>query len=364
MKKVLVFGASDRSAKIPGANTGNMMHAAAARKFLLDYDDFPFRVWNEEEIERAKSDYSHIVYVAANGIRPGASEDMPVVKFHEMIAQNFERAELPIVTMGLGAQQPLDSTGGEIPKTTQRLLHLVAERSKEIAVRGESTADLLESVGVKNATVMGCQSCFWSMKPTLEDSHFSQDEQREGIAFNYTAPGREHVPLKMAIESDFYAYGQEEYGELMAKEGDFSFLQGSSKVARFLRLSGLSLSNYTAWISRRFEQFYSLQDWMSDIAGRKFCFGSRFHGNMVALQAGVRSLWIIHDKRTEELCNHLGLPAISIDDFGPETSVKELEERADYGTFFKKYPKNYGKFFNYLEEAGVPNRLPTPTPQI
>lgn len=358
MKKVLVFGASDKSAKISSANTGNMMHAAAARRFLLDYDNFPFRLWNDEELDRAKYDYSHIIYVAANGIRPGASEDMPVVKHHQMIIQNFEKVGLPIVTMGLGAQQPLDGSSGEIPKVTQRLLHLIADRSKEIAVKGDNTVDLLESVGVKNATVLGCQSCFWSLKPTLGNSHFSQDTLREGIAFNYTAPGREHIPLKMAIENDFHAYGQEEFGELMAKENDLSLLKSSKKVASFLRLSGASFSDYTNCIAKRFEQYYSLHEWMSDISRHRFCFGSRFHGNMVA--AGVRSLWIIHDTRTEELCNYLGLPSISIKEFGPKTSIGELEERADYELFFKLYPKNYKKFFEYLEGASVPHSLPPP----
>lgn len=361
MKKALVFGASDKSAKIPNANTGNMMHAAAARKFLIDYDDFPFREWTDEEIERARSDYSHIIYVAANGIRPGAPDDMPVVKFHEMIERNFEKVDLPIVTMGLGAQQPLEGRDGEIPRATKNLLHLVSERSREIAVRGESTASLLESIGVKNATVMGCQSCFWSLKPSLDESHFrTSNSEKKGIAFNYTAPGREHILIKLAIENGFYAYGQEEYAELRAKDGDLLPLNDSKKIARFLRLSGLSISEYLTWISRRFSQYYSLQDWMNDIGKHKFCFGSRFHGNMVALQAGVPSLWIVHDKRTEELCDHLGLPRIFINEFAPETSLEDLEARADYGSFFRKYPGNYKKFFHYLEKAGVPHCLPVP----
>lgn len=360
MKKTLVIGTSAKSERVPHANTGNMMHAETARRLLTDYDNFPFREWTEEEVEKANSEYGHILFVAANGIRPGAADDLPIVKSHEILERNFSRTNLPIVTLGLGAQQHFNAEATELPNATKRMLSVLSERSREIAVRGDNTQSILEKAGIKNTTVMGCQSCFWSMKPQLDADHFNQYDENASLAFNYTAPGAEYQIIDLAIKNDAYVYGQEEYNELLASEGDREALRDSKKFKNYLRKTSLDEAQFLNWIDTRFSQIYDLQKWFERMAMHRFCFGTRFHGNMVALQAGVKTLWVVHDRRTEELCNHLALPYIRAGKIKEDTRLSQLEEMADYTEFFKKYPGNYRKLYDYLTAAGLPHRLPRP----
>lgn len=49
--------------------------------------------------------------------------------------------------------------------------------------------------------------------------------------------------------------------------------------------------------------FFTIEEWESFYAKNNvsFAWGTRFHGNMAALQNGVPALWVNHDSRTREL---------------------------------------------------------------
>ena len=89
-------------------NSGNMIHAAAARRILTKYREVkPTLQWTDEKIEQLRAEHSHIVYVTANLIRLGVPRDHPSIKelvaSHVTLANNIERAALPVVVFGLGS---------------------------------------------------------------------------------------------------------------------------------------------------------------------------------------------------------------------------------------------------------------------
>lgn len=207
---------------------------------------------------------------------------------------------------------------------------------------------------------MGCQSCFWSMKPTLSSDHFLDHDSASSIAFNYTALGAEYKIIDLAIKNNAYVYGQEEYHELLASEGDYEGIKNSKKIINYLSKTSLQEDQFFNWIKDRFSQIYDLQEWFERMAAHRFCFGTRFHGNMVALQAGVKTLWVVHDRRTEELCNYPALPFVRAKQINEKTKLAQLEEMADYTEFFKRYPANYRKLYDYLTASELPHKLPQP----
>ncbi|NDZ70642.1 polysaccharide pyruvyl transferase family protein, partial [Streptomyces sp. SID10362] len=48
--------------------------------------------------------------------------------------------------------------------------------------------------------------------------------------------------------------------------------------------------------------------WISELRPFDFSFGSRIHGNIAALLAGVPSTVLCGDSRTLELCRYFGIP--------------------------------------------------------
>ena len=49
--------------------------------------------------------------------------------------------------------------------------------------------------------------------------------------------------------------------------------------------------------------YFNLNDWAELYSKENisFAFGTRFHGNMVAMHNGIPALWVTHDSRTKEL---------------------------------------------------------------
>lgn len=98
--------------------------------------------------------------------------------------------------------------------------------------------------------------------------------------------------------------------------------------------------------------FFDFYQWDKYIQEQKytFAFGSRLHGNMMALRNKIPSLWLTHDWRTLELARYLHLPYL---DYYGETfknikRVEELIEYCDYNDLYREYPKLFKKYKEFI----------------
>lgn len=102
--------------------------------------------------------------------------------------------------------------------------------------------------------------------------------------------------------------------------------------------------------------FYTRESWSRYLCDEKitFCFGPRFHGNLMALSNGISALWIDYDKRTEELIDTLRLPHISIEQLLCADSVERLMDNCVYGKEFQdNYMSLLNRYVELLNECGV-----------
>ncbi|HEB7551128.1 TPA: polysaccharide pyruvyl transferase family protein, partial [Campylobacter coli] len=58
--------------------------------------------------------------------------------------------------------------------------------------------------------------------------------------------------------------------------------------------------------------FEHISQWKRFCQNLSFSIGTRFHGNMFAMQVGVPSVWLSHDSRTIELLEFVKLPYIIV----------------------------------------------------
>jgi hypothetical protein len=346
-------------------NAGNMLHAQAARNLFPVWKNYPMgRLWSEEEIETLQDSYSHILVVAANGVRL-ARKDSDVANQQFMMARNIEMAKLPVIVLGLGTQAPDQNINDlTIPKNTEYFLSVLSSHSINIGVRGEFTAEVLLQLGIKNTEILGCQSCFYH-----QDINYPQklnlalsDIEAYQIAFNYTAPMKERYLLKMAIENYYGLLGQEEFYEYCLKHlpgipYSLSMLPRFIRTRNALQNINISETQYKNYLIDHFYQFDNLHEWLSHMKKYSFSFGTRFHGNMVALQAGIPSVWIAHDTRTVELCTHLGLPYITFSEAEKVRHINDILERCDYALFERKYKENYIRLYDFLNTNDIEHNL-------
>lgn len=348
-----------------GGNTGNIVHAVAARRILGKYEEKNgIRPWTDEEVEWIEANCSHIVYIAANAVRIGTEGGAHEDRLSQM-ADNMLRTSLPTVVFGLGAQAPLKFNGTPtVADGTQKLLRVLSERSRSIAVRGAFTAEMLNAFGVRNVTITGCQSALYWLKPTFSQATLTAPNAATArVAFNYTSMLREPPLINRAIEARWYGIGQQHQTELDLI-ADPSADPGNSIQGAFDR-NELDPHSFIAWLKQSFSQFHDLQEWLDFLSENiDFSFGSRFHGNMAALLAGVRASWITHDMRTKELVEHMQLPHMELN-AAKMAPLHELIAAADYTPFEARYPHLYQTVAEYLSEAGIDHALtsvPAATP--
>jgi hypothetical protein len=353
-------------------NTGNMIHAAAARRMMSKFVEYERPgEWSEADIERLRAEHSHIVFVTANLIRLGVPGDHPSIKDLMAglvpLAKNLERARLPIVVFGLGTQAalrgPYEFTAA--PEVV-RLLKVVSDHSRKIAVRGPFTAEACLKLGIKNVEVIGCQSMFWHRSPEFSWGLSEPDPvQPANVAFNFTDAPLEAKLINQAIACGHDFIGQQNDAEedVKAKENGAALpeLANYNWGVAFAFAKGLlDRTNYEPWVKSHFYQFRQPEPWLEHMRRYSFSYGTRLHGNIAALLAGVRAIWIVHDMRLKEVCDHFRLPTIGFDEVRAGVDMQTLYDRADYSQCHRIYPDRYRALFDYVDGAGLPHSLPAP----
>lgn len=109
--------------------------------------------------------------------------------------------------------------------------------------------------------------------------------------------------------------------------------------------------------------FYTRESWSRYLHQEEitFCFGPRFHGNLMALSNGIPALWVDHDKRTGELIETMKLPHVSVEKLQCADSVEKLmEDNCVYGEEFQKnYMVLLERYVDLLNECGVEHAILT-----
>ncbi|SIT87123.1 Polysaccharide pyruvyl transferase [Pontibaca methylaminivorans] len=353
-------------------NTGNFLHGFAARHIIGEYRNLYPNKMTDEAVEQLRSELTHVVFVAATSIM--VNDTTTLAKGHTKLANAIEKLGLPVVVFGLGAQARIGqsvSTAVVAPET-KRLLSVLSHHSPKIAVRGEFTAELCKHLGIDNVEVIGCQSCFISRRPDFRMTELTAPPRTERTVVNLTRHSQELPLLLQAIEGGATYIGQSshfEYEIARMAEGitpdnlpeDVKALM-TEGVKRIVNSGALDFVGFHSYVRRKFFQYYSMEPWFERLRGGfDACIGTRFHGNMASMQSGVPSLWIVHDSRTQEFCDYLGLPQAPLQAVRDGLTIADLFDRYyETETFAKKYPANYARFYDYLTEHGVPHKLAMP----
>jgi Polysaccharide pyruvyl transferase len=354
-------------------NNGNIIHAAAARRVIGRYVEYEKAgEWSNAQIDHLRSENSHLVYVTANLIRIGVPGNHPsirdLVSSQVALTKNIERAALPVVVFGLGSQTGLNGPSEfSVAPETVRLLNVISDHSRKIAVRGEFTADICMRLGIKNIEVTGCQSMFWHLQPrfTLELSKPMVDIPNK-IVFNFTYGPPEADLIKQAIANGFDVIGQGNVAEEQLKLGKLSLSEQTPdfgwEVGTAIKQGLIEREKYEDWVKAHFYQFRRPGSWLDHMRRYCFSYGTRLHGNIAAMLAGTRALWIVHDMRTKEVCDFFRLPCVYLDEVRRGVDLKALIDRADYSRCIQIYPERYRTLYDYVDRAGLPHALPPPLP--
>ncbi|MBO9356739.1 hypothetical protein GG851_22340 [Bordetella petrii] len=159
MKKIGFIGNPMRLPPLSRDNTGNIVHGHAARALFADPVDVKSDR-SDENIEKVRERITHLGLIAATMLH--TKKPPKYIDGHDRAADFIEKLDLPVCAFGFGCHAGINDTISEanVDSRTLRLLRAIAERSETVGVRGEFTADLCVKYGVKNVSVVGCQSAY------------------------------------------------------------------------------------------------------------------------------------------------------------------------------------------------------------
>lgn len=348
-----------------GLNLGNMLFSDAMHRQLAFV---PVSYGGRPDPQEVRANCDVVIFPAANQIDETTSR--------QHWAEAIEAIDLPVVIAGLGAQSLERRLPLKLPKGTKRFLKAVSERTREISVRGPFTAEVLAAEGVHNVRVTGCPSLFWHVDasgPTRFDYAARLDRQPERVSVGTTRYGIKDDHFDPTIERSRQAMaicqaaGARGY-DYIAQSEPLEFVYGLGLKRRFgdddyaygARLYGLKDSDaFKAFAERHFKAFASVDAWVDYMAGRDLYAGTRLHGVIASLLAGTPAALVLHDSRTSEISEFCSLPTTSAEALASgEFDLERLKEQHE--AFKVRWTELYRNYHEFLQQAGVPHRLPSP----
>lgn len=267
----------------------------------------------------------------------------------------------------------------QLPAYIVDYLRALSEQCVSIGARGEYSAQVIRNLGIDNVEPVGCASLMVN-GPALPASLLQRkpfEEVRE-IALGYTNNVYGDTSLigpMLQLAADQGHYFIEQQFSLLTKllywpktltPGDLqrgrSLYQGLAHVNRLLQQGRV-----------RYFTHYGL--WNDFSRGLDFMYGSRLHGGIMAINAGVPSYFISQDARLREVCEFYQLPWTTEGEVHARgIDVRRFHEESDYGDACRIYPQRYRNYLDFLRRNGIepsldeqgraPLDVPPPAPGV
>jgi hypothetical protein len=263
-----------------------------------------------------------------------------------------------VVMIGAGAQAYGYDERIALTAGTSRFLRYVADRSETIGVRGDYTADALARLGIRNVEVIGCPSLFWTAAPPLLRAESLPATPRLAIHGTPLGYYRDRISALLALGMRHGA------DWIMQSEAwMLPLLEGEPAPADLLDHLGYyafpdcAAPALETWLRARLRVFFDPDGWIAGMRRYDFVFGSRFHGNVAAILAGIPALNLPFDTRTRELCEYHNLPVLPLVELTAATPLETLHEAADFSLFLRSFPHKRQAYADFLERNGLSHRL-------
>lgn len=336
------------ASKAMGQNSGNNVFGFALQKMTLcnsvQVDMRPIE-WVLKHTDIINNEYEACLYSPANILAVWAKDsNLP------MWSDALHKIKIPFHFIGIGAQSDRNYNLDFVDIIRHEgydFIKSILDTGGNVGLRGYFTADVVKKLGFKERdfTVTGCPSIFMngpdtkihkkdisrdSLKPIFNGNHFWFCEDFHHYFYDY--------PQSVFICQDlFYALL---YDIQSFDKKDLYLLQGTLFADLFKE--------------NRIKLYCDYLSWDKDIrqGGFNFCVGSRIHGNVTSLLAGIPSYVDAVDSRVRELAEFFDIPHGFIDD--AQTNLFELYEKANYTRFNETFSSKYQNFKSFMEKSGLP----------
>ena len=315
------------------------------------------------QIDKLREEYDYVFLRGSNYIHSG-------MQWRETI-EVLKRLRLPVLGFGLGAQAPVKGKIN-LSEQTKTVLHMMADSTTSIGVRGAYTAQVLWDIGIRNVRIVGCPTAFRSNNPDMRITLPELDTVKDvGITLRreVSSSYAQNIERYLTVHRDLVkelahrfdnvtlmAQGEPEekklvFGTDAQKEEAIAALKGNPSVGKW-------------YMDDEMERLYRSKMFYSDVVSdyenlvrQKDCvLGYRLHGNLMALSNGVPSIYFTYDSRTVEFAETYQIP--SYDVFSKKEFVLEDYWNQDlFDKFNRAWFQTYREMATFLTENNIDHKM-------
>ena len=275
------------------------------------------------------------------------------IKYMEKRASHIEKLKIPVYVIACGVQansyDDLDNLVNEVKIPATRLISAVYNTGGQFALRGYFTAEFFEKLGFKNAVVTGCPSIFqMGRELTISNKKVSKDEFSATINGTFNLPVSDNdikisdyicqdICAKYMYDPEFFTNNPMDTRRIfkLVKRGEYPFLR--------------------ALANNKIKVFADVPQWLNYYIYNNvnFSFGSRIHGTIIPILAGVPSFCYSRDARTREMVEFFDIPYVTSfeHDYTKKRNLYDWYCETDYTKFNTKFKERYDNFEAFLKKC-------------
>lgn len=302
-------------------------------------------------VARINDEFDAFVIPLANAFRPKFLDNL------RRLTKVIEQLRIPTIVVGVGVaggagslDNPLPTDSAELAKAVQRFVRAVLERSATVGVRGEITREYLARLGFgdEHVDVVGCPSLFRDGDTLRIEKRAPSIEQDSEFTINISPYVRE---MQKIAQRHARKYPRMIYVPQDDTTLELLLWGKNPEAPGHARLP--SNTAHQMYRENRIRFFVDTITWMDFLARQDFSFGTRIHGNIVALSAGTPAHVLVHDARTLELAQFHDIPHTLVPRLPARVDVADLYAESDYTAFNAGHPARFRAFADFLERNGL-----------
>ncbi len=291
----------------------------------------------------------------------------------------FDALSIPFAVLGVGIQSALeDPTNVSIKLASQEFFKVLARKSPATSVRGPTTQAVLRDLFGANCLVTGCPSNFLS--PLPDEKLAAQLKSRfdglksgarplvrvavhpqHGTSY-YTeahAPSERYL-FRLALSGKGYSYVCNGPVPIFSLARNRLYEKQYASEHRLLH-NFLAPGKTPDCFLNDFRSvalaFGSLLSWLEFLSAQDLVIGKRVHACIAAMQCGVPTILIVHDSKTLELAQTIGIPHVPISTFADsDPSLEGLLATVDFSA--EKYAAKRSGLRSALQKVLLLNGFP------
>lgn len=332
-----------------GGNSGNKLFISAVEQYVCQRN-VEYGYLDNETPNVLNEQYDLAVLPLANILNANKT----VINQLEWYTNLIKQLNMPVYIIGIGLQagsyDEIEELAKRIKVPVSEFIKAVYAKGGELALRGFATKELLDKIICNSAVVTGCPSMY-QMGPDLRvtTSKVSREE------FCFAINGNLSYLQKIGMLQSFEKYpqsvylDQDEFAEILYFQNLYN---GKIDILQMLRLIGSkTYMGLKLLCDDRVKLIYDIPVWLDYLKQFNYSCGSRIHGNIAAILAGVPATVIVRDARTREIAEFYDIPTVA---GGKQNKdLYELYRDADYNKFNQTYNEKYSNFENFMRDHGI-----------